>query len=554
MSKVSLVFMVIVSSLGLNACGGGGTSAPPPPPPPAATTVTITASPNSVSQGQSATLTWSTTNATSCTASADPAESDWSGSQSSAGSQSVTPALQGTISYTLTCNGAGGSGSGSASVTVSAAVAKATHFLVSGPSNADSGIPFSLSVTALDSSNNPVTTYSETVHFKSTDLHAQLPPDSTLASGTAVFSATLAIPGSQTITGTDTVTAALTGSSGSINVGAQSFRVELFGAKGDGQTDDTTAIQNAINAAAAVGGGSVIFKVARYFTTGTLQVPTGVVLCGSVQGPFDVTGMNPAASSIAPTLLVTNTSDPFISLQGIGSGVTDLLFHYPNQVSSSAAAPNVYPYTILVTNPGTKVVRSTATNAYNFLDIEIGRAIAQDLFIGAFNIGVNIDNAYDFVTLHNLHNGVFWDELESAAYPSAIDNWVLNHGTALVVNQMDALVIHDFYAFSRFAGILLTYSPNTAESGLRTVWGTGSNIDLESVQFGIIATATNSPGYEFTNVIVGAAPGLGQAAVQLRSGGTNPPDVIINGGSVRGTWALGAFPTEAGTLTVVNMI
>jgi hypothetical protein len=92
---------------------------------------------------------------------------------------------------------------------VSAAVAKATHFLVSGPSNADSGIPFSLSVTALDSSNNPVTTYSETVHFKSTDLHAQLPPDSTLASGTAVFSATLAIPGSQTITGTDTVTAAL---------------------------------------------------------------------------------------------------------------------------------------------------------------------------------------------------------------------------------------------------------------------------------------------------------------------------------------------------------
>jgi len=430
----------------------------------------------------------------------------------------------------------------------------AIHFLVSGPANVDSGLGFSLTVTALDASNNTDTTYSGKVHFTSTDPHAQLPLDSTLVAGTGTFAVILAVPGTQTITGTDTATASITGSSKSIDVGAEAFPVELFGAKADGKSDDTAAIQSAINAAAAAGGGSVILKVARYFTTGTFQVPTGVVLCGSVEGPFDVAGANPSTTAIAPTLLVTNSSSPFISLDGIGAGVTDLLFHYPNQVGPNASAPNVYPYTILVTSPGTKVVRSTVTNAYNFLDVEIGRALAQDLFIGAFNIGVNIDNAYDFVSLHDLHNGVFWDEIGNGSYPSAIDSWVLNHGSALVVNQMDALVVHDFYAFSRYAGILLTYSPNTAEPGLRSVWGTGSNIDLENVQFGIVATATNYPGYEFTNVVVGAAPGLGQAAVQLRSGGTNPPDVIINGGAAQGTWSLGAFPApEAGTLTVVNV-
>jgi hypothetical protein len=371
-----------------------------------------------------------------------------------------------------------------------------------------------------------------------------------------VFSAVLTTAGNHTITATDKATASIVGTSKSINVGAfaGAFPVETFGAKGDGHTDDTVAIQNAIQAAAAAGGGSVVFKVARYFTTGTLLVPEGVVLCGAVEGPFDVSGLNPATTTIAPTLLITNTSGPFITLEGDGTGVTDLLFHYPNQVKTSASSPKVYPYTIRV-NRGMKVVRSTVTNAYNFLDIELGRFMAQNLSIGAYNIGVNIDHSYDFVTLHNLHNGVTWDEMEKVTYPTPIDSWVLNHGTGLVVNQMDALEIDNFFVFSRFAGIVLTFSPDLTEPGIRTGWGTGSDIDLQIVQYGIIADATNQPGFEFTNVQVRAAPGVGQAAVQLRGGGTNPPDVIINGGSARGAWALGAFPAPAaGFLTVVNTI
>ncbi|CAG7656451.1 glycosyl hydrolase family 28-related protein [Paenibacillus allorhizosphaerae] len=56
--------------------------------------------------------------------------------------------------------------------------------------------------------------------------------------------------------------------------------VRWFGAKGDGQTDDTAAIQAAIRACAERGG-TVYFPAGRYICTATLVVPSGVVLRGA---------------------------------------------------------------------------------------------------------------------------------------------------------------------------------------------------------------------------------------------------------------------------------
>jgi len=124
-----------------------------------------------------------------------------------AGSQTITAAD--TVTATIT----GTSGA-------IAVISVATHFTVSAPASATAGTPLNFTVTALDSSNHTVTGFSGTVHFTSSDGAAVLPANATLTNGTGTFSATLKTAGNQTIAASDTVTATIAGTSGSIVVAA----------------------------------------------------------------------------------------------------------------------------------------------------------------------------------------------------------------------------------------------------------------------------------------------------------------------------------------------
>ncbi|WP_220635193.1 DUF3443 domain-containing protein [Georgfuchsia toluolica] len=112
---------------------------------PALPTVSMSLAPASVSTGQPATLTWSTTNATSCNASSDP-PGTWTGSQGLSGSTTVTQAVAGTYTYTLTCNnGSGGSASGSVTLGVTGLAGNVTPvYIDSGPAGASNiiNVPF----------------------------------------------------------------------------------------------------------------------------------------------------------------------------------------------------------------------------------------------------------------------------------------------------------------------------------------------------------------------------------------------------------------------------
>jgi len=105
-------------------------------------------------------------------------------------------------------------------VTLTAVASTTTHFVVSTPANATAGSAFSFTVTAVNQCNAPISSYSGTVHFTSSDGTASLPADSTLSGGTGTFSATMNTAGNQTITATDTLSPSITGTSNPIAVSA----------------------------------------------------------------------------------------------------------------------------------------------------------------------------------------------------------------------------------------------------------------------------------------------------------------------------------------------
>ena len=117
--------LAVIGTLGVLAamfgCHSGGDDPPAPPPPPPAPVVTIAANPAAVQLGSAATITWSSTNSTSCAATGA-----WTGVKATSGTESATPQAAGDASYSLACTGSGGTASAATTVAVSAPPAAPT--------------------------------------------------------------------------------------------------------------------------------------------------------------------------------------------------------------------------------------------------------------------------------------------------------------------------------------------------------------------------------------------------------------------------------------------
>jgi hypothetical protein len=199
----------------------------------------------------------------------------------------------------------------------------ATHFSVSAPAAVTGGTAFNFTVTALDASNKVVTGYSGTVHFTSTDGQAVLPPNSALANGTATLSATLKSSGNQTITGTDTVAASITGTSSSIKIpGATHFSVTAPAAVTGG-----TAFNFTVTALDAANNSVITYSGTVHFTSTDAQaaLPGNSTLTngtGTLSATFETVGSHTMTATDSLVASMTGVSNSIQVSPASTSGFT----------------------------------------------------------------------------------------------------------------------------------------------------------------------------------------------------------------------------------------
>jgi hypothetical protein len=240
------------------------------------------------------------------------------------------------------------------------------------------------------------------------------------------------------------VAAALAGAAPDTDI----LSVRDFGAKGDGQADDTAAFQKALDAAGKAGGGIVYAPRGNYFFAGHLKVPAAVTLKGIWESVPAHNGIRdaglPKPTDDGTTFLVTENAGKedgpaFITLNN-NCALKGVVIYYPLQ--DPAEEPKAYPWAIAMRGKNPAVLSVELLNPYNGIDAAHNeRHLIRDVQGQPLRRGIYVDDIYDIGRIEDVHFNPWWSNRPR------LFRWQQEHGEAFIFGRSDWQYVFNTFCF-----------------------------------------------------------------------------------------------------------
>ncbi|MBQ7338762.1 MAG: hypothetical protein IJW40_09965 [Clostridia bacterium] len=263
-----------------------------------------------------------------------------------------------------------------------------------------------------------------------------------------------------------------------------------YGAMGDGVSDDTAAFQNAIDAVAAQGGGTVYVPAGSYVIKGTLLVRRSVYLMGEWYNPET----QPESMTKGTVLLAKGSkgkedATPMITI-GASAGVLGLTVYYPEQDINN---PVEYPAAFLIRDSvegggpqhAASIQNVTVVNGWRGIAADQGNQLPliRDTYMTVLDYGFRINRCYDCARIITMHiSPAYWAAFEGVD-AATIAAQTKKTAVGVILMRTDGQMMNDLVVESCRMGISL--ERNTEDSGETAGYTNLSNVSLTDCTIGI---------------------------------------------------------------------
>ena len=272
------------------------------------------------------------------------------------------------------------------------------------------------------------------------------------------------------------------------------WNVVESGAVAGGETDNTTAFQQTLDAAGAAGGGIVDVPAGRFRINGTLSIPAGVTLQGTYRVPPTISSSTEQPTGTVLLAFAGRGSEegpPFIQLAGKNAVVAGLAVIYP-EWKATDVPPVPYPPCIASHNTeNVGVLDCCLLNPYEAIKlVRAHRHLVRNVTGYPSKRGIYVDECYDIGHIENIH---FWPFGVAYNPDDPYCKWVNTEGVAFELARTDWHYVSNTFCFGYGVGYKFSESKAGATNG--NFLGLGA----DSCRRAVLVEQAQPPGLLITN-------------------------------------------------------